>query len=59
VLAAFLHPLLGYVQNETAAQEGSKIIYAMLAVGGVFLAVIALGEMSHWVAKQRRRRSDG
>ena len=57
MLAAFLHPLLGYVQNETAAQEGSKIIYAMLAVGGVFLTVIAIGELSHWAAKQRRRRN--
>jgi hypothetical protein len=28
----------------------------MLATGGVFLSVIALGEAAHWAAKQRRRR---
>jgi hypothetical protein len=28
----------------------------MLATGGVFVCVIALGEAAHWAAKQRRRR---
>ena len=59
MLAALFHPLVAVVvQNETAAQEGSKVILAMLAVGGIFLTVIAIGELSHWAAKQRRRRSD-
>jgi hypothetical protein len=31
----------------------------MLATGGVFVLVIALGELSHWAAKSRRRRRDG
>jgi hypothetical protein len=53
VLAAILHPLLGV---ETAAEEGKKVILMMLAVGGVFILVIAVGELSHWAAKQRRRR---
>jgi heme/copper-type cytochrome/quinol oxidase subunit 2 len=56
VLALF-HPLLAVVQqNETAAQEGRKVILSMLAVGGIFLLVIAIGELSHWAAQQRRRR---
>jgi hypothetical protein len=52
VLAAALHLLLGV---ETAAEEGRKVVLLMLATGGVFVLVIALGELSHWVAKQRRR----
>jgi NhaP-type Na+/H+ or K+/H+ antiporter len=34
---------------ETAAQEGAKTVEMMLAVGGVFIGVIALGQLSHWL----------
>jgi hypothetical protein len=51
VLAVAFHLLLGV---ETAAEEGRKVVLLMLATGGVFILVIALGELSHWVAKQRR-----
>jgi NhaP-type Na+/H+ or K+/H+ antiporter len=54
VLAAVFHFLFA---EETAAQEGRKVILMMLAVGGVFICVIAVGELSHWAAKQRRRRN--
>jgi hypothetical protein len=27
----------------------------MLAVGGIFIGVIALGELTHWAGKRRRR----
>ena len=54
MLAAQVHSLLAV---ETAAQEGSKIVEIMLATGCVFLLVIALGQLSHWVAKQRRSRN--
>jgi hypothetical protein len=33
----------------TAAEEGKKVILAMLVVGCVFLAVVALGELTHWL----------
>ena len=52
MLAALYHSLLAV---ETAAQQGRKVVLTMLGVGGVFLAVIALGELAHWAAKQRRR----
>ena len=52
MLAAVFHLVLGV---ETAAEEGRKIVLLMLATGGVFILVIALGELGHWVAKQRRR----
>jgi NhaP-type Na+/H+ or K+/H+ antiporter len=54
VLAALFHSLLAV---ETAAQEGRKVVLIMLATGGVFVCVIALGELSHWMAKRRRARS--
>jgi len=38
---------------ETAAQEGAKTVKLMLATGGVFLAVIALGELTHWLRHRR------
>jgi hypothetical protein len=37
----------------TAAEEGKKTVLMMLAVGGVFLAVIAVGELSHWLRHRR------
>ena len=40
--------------EETAAQEGSKVILLMLGTGVVFLLVIALGELTHLRAKRRR-----
>jgi hypothetical protein len=51
VLAEVFHSLLAV---ETAAQEGAKIVLLMLGTGLVFVGVIALGQLSHWVAKQRR-----
>jgi NhaP-type Na+/H+ or K+/H+ antiporter len=51
VLAAVLHFLFA---EETAAAEGSKVVLLMLATGGVFVCVIALGELAHWRAKRRR-----
>jgi hypothetical protein len=40
---------------ETAAQEGKKIITAMLLVGLVFVGVIVLGETTHRLRQRRRR----
>ena len=51
MLAALFHLLFA---EETAAQEGSKVVEIMLATGGVFLCVIALGELAQWRAKRRR-----
>jgi hypothetical protein len=38
---------------ETAAQEGKKTILSMLVVGLVFLSVVAIGELSHWLRHRR------
>jgi hypothetical protein len=37
----------------TAAEEGKKTILAMLVTGLVFLSVIAVGEVTHWLRHRR------
>ncbi len=39
-----------------AASEGTHVILGMLVVGLIFLSVIILGELSHWVAHRRDER---
>jgi hypothetical protein len=43
-------------ERPSAADEGRKIITAMLIVGLVFIAVIALGQLSKWVGHRREDR---
>lgn len=52
MLAALFQSLLAV---ETAAQQGAKVVEIMLATGGVFICVIALGELAHWAGKRRKR----
>jgi hypothetical protein len=52
MLAVLLEPLR-LLAAESAAEEGKKTILMMLAVGLVFLAVIAVGELSHWLKHRR------
>jgi NhaP-type Na+/H+ or K+/H+ antiporter len=37
----------------TAAEEGKKTILAMLVTGLVFLSVIVIGEVTHWLRHRR------
>jgi hypothetical protein len=37
----------------TAAEEGKKVVLSMLFVGLIFLSVIAVGELSHWLRSRR------
>ena len=50
-MLAVVHLLLG---AGDAATEGKKVITGMLIVGLVFVAVIALGETTHWLRHRRR-----
>lgn len=45
---------LAQVLAKTAAEEGRDIVLSMLVVGLVFLAVVALGELSDWRGRRRR-----
>jgi hypothetical protein len=38
-----------HVLAATAAEEGKKVILSMLVVGCIFLAVITIGELTHWL----------
>ena len=42
-----------HVLAATAAEEGKKVILSMLVVGLVFLSVVALGELTHWLRSRR------
>ena len=37
-----------------AAEEGRKIVIAMLFVGLVFVSVVVLGELTHWLRHRGR-----
>ncbi|MEN3342301.1 MAG: hypothetical protein V7644_1705 [Actinomycetota bacterium] len=50
--AALLAPL-HLLGAETAAEEGRKTILAMLIVGLIFLGVVALGELTHYLRHRR------
>jgi hypothetical protein len=39
-----------------AAEEGKKVITGMLIVGLIFIAVIALGQLSKWASHRRHAR---
>lgn len=39
-----------------AAEEGRKVVLSMLVVGLIFVAVIAIGELSHHLAVKRKAR---
>jgi hypothetical protein len=39
---------------EDAATEGKKVLAGMLITGLIFIAVIAIGQTSHWLRHRRR-----
>jgi hypothetical protein len=49
-LAALL-PL--FAEQVDAAEEGKKVILGMLITGLIFIAVIAIGETSHYLRHRR------
>ena len=60
-MASIVATLLGVLaevapEKPSAAEEGRKVIYAMLIVGLVFIAVIALGQFSKWLGHRREAR---
>jgi heme/copper-type cytochrome/quinol oxidase subunit 2 len=44
-------------QKKTAAEEGADIVLSMLVVGLVFVLVIAIGELTHYLAVKRKERT--
>ena len=48
--------MLALIAAADAAKEGKDVITWMLYVGLVFIAVIALGETTHYLRKRRKAR---
>jgi hypothetical protein len=49
--------LIAFVTNpQTNAQQGTDVILIMLLTGLVFLAVIALGELTRWAGHRKHDR---
>jgi hypothetical protein len=42
-----------HVLAATAAEEGKKVVLAMLITGLIFLSVIVVGELTHWLRHRR------
>lgn len=42
-----------------AAEEGRKVVLSMLVVGLIFVLVIAIGELTHYLAAKRKARTPG
>jgi hypothetical protein len=40
-----------------AAEEGRSVVLSMLVVGLIFVAVIAIGELTHFLAAKRKART--
>ena len=43
-------------ERPSAAEEGRKVITAMLIVGLIFISVIVLGQFSKWISHRREAR---
>ena len=43
-------------ERPSAAEEGKKVITAMLIVGLIFLGVILIGQAIHWLSRRRETR---
>jgi len=56
---AELLAVLSFPLGQSAADEGRNIIISMLLVGLVFLAVIALGELSQWRHRRKHASRSG
>ena len=51
MVAALLVPLHLVVAD--AAEDGRKVVLMMLATGLIFILVIAIGQLSHWLRHRR------
>jgi hypothetical protein len=50
-----MNVLLSLPLLQDAAEEGKKIITAMLVVGLIFIGVIVLGQFSRWARHYRKQ----
>jgi len=49
--------LASFLLLADAAEEGRKVVLSMLAVGLIFILVIALGELVHYLSAKKKSRT--
>lgn len=49
--------LASFLLLADAAEEGRKVVLSMLAVGLIIIAVIAIGELTHYLAAKKKART--
>ncbi len=49
--------LASFLLLADAAEEGRKVVLSMLAVGLIFILVIALGELVHYLSAKKKART--
>ena len=49
--------LASFLLLADAAEEGRKVVLSMLVVGLIFVAVIAIGELAHYLAAKKKART--
>ena len=49
--------LASFLLLADAAEEGRKVVLSMLAVGLIFLLVIAIGELVHYLGAKKKART--
>jgi hypothetical protein len=56
MIPAALHGLLALIPlgEKSIQKEGIDIITSMLVVGGIFLSVIAVGQLGRWLSHRKR-----
>ena len=49
--------LASFLLLADAAKEGRKVVFSMLAVGLIFILVIAIGELVHYLSAKKKART--
>ena len=49
--------LASFLLLADAAEEGRKVVLSMLAVGLIIILVIAIGELTHYLAAKKKART--
>jgi hypothetical protein len=49
--------LASFLLLADAAEEGRKVVLSMLAVGLIFVLVIAIGDLTHYLSAKRKART--
>ena len=56
IILAAMHGLLAFIPlgEKSIQKEGIDVITSMLVVGGIFVSVIAVGQLGRWLSHRKR-----